>query len=379
MHTHGSIGPSCAVADVRGDRATIWTASQGTHHLRQVLARVLGRAPEQVRLIYLDGAGCFGMNGHDDAACDAALLSRAAGRPVRVQWSRQDEHGWDPKGPPQLLELRGALGRDGEVVAWETQAWLPAATAGLPNIPLLAPDAAGIPQQPGMAAGLIQQNLEPPYGFPNVRAVVHWLASTPLRPSNLRAPGKIANVFAVESFVDELAAAAGADPLEFRLRHLPDARGADVLRRLAARMRWDPRPSPRHVNPLAPILVGRGLAYVYYKGAENRVATGMEVEVERRTGRVRVTRAVCVHDCGLMINPSCVENQVEGCILQTLSRALHEEVLFDRARVTSVDWASYPILTFPEVPAIETELVQRLDQPPLGVGEAASTPIASRR
>jgi len=377
MQTHGSIGPSCAVADVRADRATIWTASQATHHFRQVFSRVLGLPPAQVRLIYLDGAGCFGMNGHEDAACDAALLSRAAGRPVRVQWSRQDEHAWDPKGPPQLLELRAALSPAEEVVAWDTQAWLPAATAGLPNIPLLAPDAAGIPQQPGMAAGAIQQNLEPPYAFPSVRAVVHWLASAPLRPSNLRSPGKIANVFALESFMDELAAAAGHDPLEFRLRHLTDARGTEVLRRVAARMRWDPRPSPRRVNPLAPILVGRGLAYVYYKGAENRIAIGMEVEVERRSGRVRVTRAVCAHDCGLMINPSCVESQVEGCILQTLSRALHEAVAFDRSRVTSVDWATYPILTFAEVPALEIELVQRLDQPPLGVGEAAAAPVAA--
>jgi len=377
MQTHGSIGPSCAVADVQADRVTIWTASQSTHHFRQVFSRVLALAPAQVRLIYLDGAGCYGMNGHEDAACDAALLSRAVGRPVRVQWSRQDEHGWDPKGPPQLLELRAALSAGGEVVAWDTQAWLPAATAGLPNIPLLAPAAAGIPQQPGMAAGAIQQNLEPPYEFPNVRAVVHWLASTPLRPSNIRSPGKIANVFALESFVDELAAAAGLDALEFRLRHLTDARGIEVLRRAAARMRWDRRPSPRPVNPLAPILVGRGLAYVHYKGAENRIALGMEVEVERRSGRVRVTRAVCAHDCGLMINPNCVESQVEGCILQTLSRALHEEVAFDRSRVTSVDWASYPILTFAEVPALEIELVQRLDQPPLGVGEAAAAPVAA--
>ena len=375
IQTHGSIGPSCAVADVRPDRATIWTASQSTHRFQPAFARILGLPPDRVRLIYLDGAGCYGMNGHEDAACDAALLSKAVRRPVRVQWSRQDEHGWDPKGPPQLLELRAALSDSGEVIAWAAQAWAPEATEGLPNIPLLAPDEAGIPQQPGRSSGAISQNIAPPYGFPNVRAVVHWLAETPLRPSSIRSPGKPANVFAAESFVDEMAALVRADPVEFRLRHLADPRGIEVIRRAAARMRWDPRPSPRRINPLAPILVGRGLAYVHYKNNENYIAIGMEVEVERRSGRIQVTRVVCAHDCGLMINPNCVQSQIEGCILQTLSRALHEEVTFDRARVTSVDWSSYPILTFPEVPPIDVELIQRLDQPPVGAGEASSAPV----
>ncbi|MBI4013994.1 MAG: xanthine dehydrogenase family protein molybdopterin-binding subunit [Candidatus Rokubacteria bacterium] len=375
IQTHGSLGPSCAVADVHVDRATIWTASQATHRFQPAFARILGLPRERVRLVYLDGAGCYGMNGHEDAACDAALLSRAVGRPVRVQWSREDEHGWDPKGPPQLLELRAAVDERGEVAAWETQAWLPAATAGLPNIPLLAPDAAGIPQPAGRASGLIQQNLDPPYRLPNVHAVVHWLADTPLRPSHIRAPGKVANTFAVESFVDEIAALAGADPVAFRLRHLADARGIEVLRRTAARMGWQARPSPRPVDPAAAVLTGRGLAYVHYKHTENRVAIGMEVEIERRSGAIRVTRVVCAHDCGLMVNPDCVQSQLEGNILQTLSRTLHEEVVFDRAGVTTVDWASYPILTFPEAPPIEFELIQRLAEPPLGVGEAASTPV----
>jgi CO/xanthine dehydrogenase Mo-binding subunit len=375
IQTHGSLGPSCGVADVRPDRATVWTSSQATHGFQRAFAGILGLPRERVRLVYLDGAGSYGQAGAEDAACDAALLSRAVGRPVRVQWMRADEHGWDPKGPPQLLELRAAVDARGEVAAWETQAWIPAATAGLPNVPLLAPEAAGIAQPAGRSAGQIQQNLDPPYAFPNVDALVHWLADTPFRTSPIRSPGKVANIFAVESFVDEIAALAGVDPVAFRLRHLTNPRGVEVIRRVAARMGWQSRPSPWPVDPAAAVLTGRGVAYVHYKHAENHVAMGMEVAVERASGRIRVTRVVCAHDCGLMINPDCVESQLEGNILQTLSRTLHEEIVFDRQRVTSVDWASYPILTFPEVPAIEFELIQRLDERPLGVGEAASTPV----
>ena len=375
IQTHGSIGPSCGVADVRPDRATIWTASQATHRFRATMARLLGLPPARVRAIYLDGAGSYGQNGADDAACDAALLSRAVGRPVRVQWTREDEHGWDPKGPPQLLDVRAALDERGEVAAWETRAWLPVSTTGLPNIPLLGPEAAGIPQPAGRSSGQIQQNLDPPYAWPNVHTRVHWLADTPLRTSPLRSPGKVANSFAVESFVDELAALGGADPVEFRLRRLSDPRGVEVLRRAAARMGWQPRPSPRPRDAGAAVLTGRGIAYVHYKHDETYVAMGMEVEVERASGRIRATRVVCAQDCGLMVNPECVESQLEGNILQTLSRTLHEEVVFDRDRITSVDWARYPILTFPEVPAIELDLIQRLDQRPLGVGEPASAAV----
>jgi len=377
MQTHGSIGPSCGVADVRADRVTVWSASQNVHGLQNTFARMLGVERDRVRVIYMDGAGSYGANGADDAAAEAALLSRAVGRPVRVQWSRQEEHGLDPKGPAQLLDLRAAVDKDGEVAAWETQAWLPIATANLPNIPLLAVDAAGLPQTPGRATGLIYQNVDPPYAMPNLNAVVHWVADAPLRTSPLRAPGKIANTFAVESFTDEIAALARVDPLEFRLRRLSNPRGIEVLKRVAARMGWQPRPSPRRMDRRAPVLTGRGLAYVHYKHEETIVAMGMEVAVERATGRIRVTRVVAAQDCGLMINPDCVQAQLEGNILQTLSRALHEEVVYDRDRVTTVDWASYPILTFPEVPKLELELIQRLDQPPLGAGEAASTPVGA--
>jgi CO/xanthine dehydrogenase Mo-binding subunit len=377
IQTHGSIGPSCGVADVRADRATIWSSSQATHTFQATYARVLGLELERVRVIYLDGAGSYGPNGADDAACEAALLSKATGRPVRVQWSRQEEHGLDPKGPAQLLELRAAVDGAGEIVAWETQAWLPIATANLPNIPLLAPDAAGIPQPQGRSTGLIYQNVDPPYSLPNVHAVVHWIPDAPLRTSAIRAPGKVANTFAVESFVDEVAARLRVDPVEFRLRRLTNPRGIEVLRHAAALMGWQPRPSPRPVDRAAAVLTGRGIAFVHYKHEETLVAMGMEVAVERASGRIRVTRVACAQDCGLMINPDCVRSQVEGNILQTLSRALHEEILYDRKGVTTVDWGSYPILTFPDVPALDIELIQRLDQPPLGAGEAASTPVAA--
>ncbi len=377
MQTHGSIGPSCGVADVRPDRVTVWSSSQNVHGLQNTFSRVLGMERAKVRVIYMDGAGSYGANGSDDAALEALLLSRALGRPVRVQWSRQDEHGLDPKGPAQLLDLRAAVDKDGEIAAWETQAWLPVATANLPHIPLISLDAAGLPQTPGRATGLIYQNIDPPYAMPNLNAVVHWVADAPLRTSPLRAPGKIANTFAVESFTDEIAALARMDPLEFRLRRLSNPRGVEVLQKVAARMGWQPRPSPRRVDRRAAVMTGRGLAYVHYKHEETIVAMGMEVAVERATGKIRVTRVVAAQDCGLMINPDCVKAQLEGNILQTLSRALHEEIRYDRDRVTTVDWASYPILTFPEVPRLDLELIQRLDQPPLGAGEAASTPVGA--
>ena len=369
MQSHASMGPSCAIADVRDGKATIWSASQATHRFRETIARVLGMDKAAVRVVYLDGSGCYGMNGHDDAAADAALLSRAVGRPVRVQWMREDEHGWDPKGPPQLLSLEGALTSDGKVSAWRTEMWLPKATASLPNMPLLAPDAAGIAQTPGITTGLISQNGNPPYAIANQEVLVHWIRTSPLRPSNFRAPGKVANCFAVESFTDELVAAAGRDPLAARLEGVSDPRGIEVLRRAAALIGWQPRPYP------AKTPVGRGFAYIHYKNNESYVAIAIEAEVERATGAIRVHRIACAHDCGLVINPDALRAQVEGNILQTLSRTLYEEVRFDRSRVTSVDWASYPILKFPEVPQLLIDLVDRPKEPPLGAGEAAATPV----
>jgi len=374
VQSHASMGPSCAVADVRPEGATVWTASQASHRLAVSCAAALGLEQAKVRTIYLDGAGCYGMNGHDDASVEAAMLSKALGKPVRVQWSREDELAWDPKGPPQALELSATLTPEGRIDAWTTEMWLPRATANLAWIPLLSPLAAGLPQPKGQATGLVSQNGDPPYATRAVRVHVHWLEGAPLRPSNIRAPGKVANCFAVEAFVDELAAQAHVDALEFRLRDLSQPRGREVVERLAKLMQWQPRPSPGP-DARAPLARGRGMAYVHYKHNETFVAMAMEVEVDRRSGAVRVLRVGCVHDCGLMINPGTVRAQVEGNILQTLSRTLYEETTFDRSRVTSVDWAGYPLLRFPEVPRLDIDLVQRLDQPPLGAGEAASAPV----
>jgi len=372
--SHASLGPSCAVADVRADGATIWTASQGTYAMRANFAKVFGMPEEKLRVVYLDGSGSYGGNGNDDAAADAFLLSKKIEQPVRVQWMRQDEHGWDPKGPPQLLDLRGGLDEDGRIIAWETQMWLPATVPG--TRPLLAADAAAIPQAHGQGAGAISQNGDPPYAAPNLQVVVHWLKETPLRPSNLRAPGKIANVFAVEGFTDELAAEAKVDPVEFRLRGLTDQRAIDVLKRAAEMIGWQPRPSP-NARRAQGNLVGRGVGHVHYKQSENYVAVAMEVAVDPVSGRVNVRRVTCAHDCGLVINPDGLRNQIEGCIVQTLSRALHEEVKFDRSRVTSVDWASYPILTFPSAPQVDVFLIDRPSLPPFGAGEAATAPVAA--
>jgi CO/xanthine dehydrogenase Mo-binding subunit len=296
---------------------------------------------------------------------------------VRVQWTRQDDLGWDPKGPPQMLDMRGALDASGKIAAWETTAWLPANTPGLPAVPLLAPAAAGKGQPQGMSSGAIQLNADPPYAIPHMRTVIRWLKDTPLRPASLRAPGKIGNSLAVECFTDELAAAAGADPLQFRRQRLSDPRAIAVLDSVAKSMAWQPRPSPGPVDPTAKLLRGRGVSYVHYKQMENYVAMGMEVEVERATGIVRVTRVVCAHDCGLMINPDGTRAQIEGSILQTLSRTLFEEVTFTSGRVTSTDWSSYRLLTFPEVPKLEINLIDRPHEKPVGVGEPSTAPVAA--
>ncbi|MGD1097607.1 MAG: molybdopterin cofactor-binding domain-containing protein [Bryobacteraceae bacterium] len=372
--SHGSIGPSCAVADVRDGGATIWSASQGTHGLGANLAKIFGFAPEKVRVIYMDGAGSYGTNGGDDAAADAVLLSRAVSQPVRVQWMRQDELAWDPKGPPQLLDVRAGLDPSGNIVAWETEMWLPANRPGAR--PLVGVDAAGMKQDHGVGSGAVSQNGDPPYSVANVRVVSHWLKDTPLRPSNLRAPGKIANVFAVEGLTDEIAVAAGIDAADYRLQRLSDPRAIAVLKRAAEMIGWQTRPSPNAVASQGSLLVGRGVAYMRYKQAENYVAIAMEVAVDRSSGKISVRRVTCAHDCGLVVNPDSLRNQIEGSIVQTLSRAMHEEVKFDRSRVTSVDWASYPILTFPEVPAIEVALLDHPELPLLGAGEAATAPVA---
>jgi CO/xanthine dehydrogenase Mo-binding subunit len=373
--SHASLAPSCAVADVRGDAATIWTSSQVTYGLRATLARVFGLVPEKMRVVFMEGSGSYGTNGADHAAADALLLSKTIGQPVRVQWSRQDEHGWDPKGPQQLLDLRAGLDASGRIVAWDTQMWIPTNRRGARI--LLAAHSAGITQDAGRDAAAVFENGDPAYAADRVRVLAHWMRDTPLNPSNLRAPGKPANVFAVEGFTDEIAAALRADPLEFRTARLTDPRGLEVLARASKAFGWQPRPSPNPAGAVGGLRTGRGVAYTRYKQTENYVAMFMDVTVDVETGRIAVRRVVCAHDCGLVVNPNALRNQIEGGIVQTLSRALHEEVQFDDSRVTSVDWATYPILKFPEAPVVQVILVDRREEPLWGAGEASTVAVAA--
>ncbi len=373
VHTHGSIGPSCAVAQFRDGRLTVWSASQATHNLRGQLARMMDIPTGDVRCIYIEGSGCYGRNSHEDAAADAALLARDMQTPVRVQWMREDEHGWDPKGPPVMHDMRAALDARGEVLAWASEVYIPERPKSR-NVKLLAAELADLPHEDANP-GNMHQGMAIPYTMPNVRATAHWLADTPLRVSWIRTPGRMQNTFANECFLDELAAAAGADPLAFRLARLDDPRGAELLQRLGQVSGWAPRRTPRDPGDIAR---GRGLAYIHYDLARTYVAAVAEVEVNRRSGRVTARRFFVVQDCGQIVNPDGVRNQIEGNVVQTTSRTLVEEVRFDRSRVTSVDWQSYPILRFPEVPEIVVELIDRPAQPPWGAGEpsAAVVPAA---
>ena len=374
IHLHGSIGPSCAIAELKDGKLTCWSASQMTHNLRKQIAAMMKLPLEDVRVIYLEGAGCYGRNGHEDATGDAALLARAVGRPVRVQWSRADEHGWEPKGPPTLIDIQGGLDSRGDVVAWKSEFFIPEGAAG--NVPLVAAELAGLPHETQLAPGNIIQNSALPYALPNIRTVCHRLAETPFRPSWIRTPGRMQNTYANECFLDELAAAAKVDPLEYRLRYLKDPRGVEVLERLASLARWERRPSPgRDVQ--GDTVRGRGLSYVKYELNRTYIGMAAEVEVDRNTGEIHASRFYVTHDCGQIINPDGLRNQIEGNVIQTLSRVLKEELTFDRAMVTSLDWASYPILTFPEVPDVVIDLVDRPGEKPWGAGEPSAAVVPS--
>lgn len=372
INTHGSIGPSCAVAVFAEGKLTCWTASQATHDLRKQLAATLAVPDADVRCIYVEGAGCYGRNGHEDAAADAALLSRAVGKPVRVQWMRADEHGWDPKGPPTLLDMRAALDKAGGVAAWESELYVPDGTAGF--VTLVGSELAGLDSLGKLSPGGVLNDLAVPYVFPNVTTTAHRLASTPLRPAWIRSPGRLQNTFANESFLDEIAAATDTDPLDIRLRYLTDNRGKELLERLAKLSKWRERSkSDRGAN----IVTGRGLAYVKYELVRTYVGAVAEVEVNRKTGQLAVKRFYVAHDCGQIINPDGLRNQIEGCIVQTVSRTLKEQVTFDRSMVTSLDWASYPILTFPEIPEVVIDLIDRPEEVPWGGGEPACAVVPS--
>ena len=374
---HASIGPSCGVADVRRDEARVWTASQSVFELRGAIAGLLRLPAERVRAIFAEGSGCYGHNGADDATADAAILSQAVGRPVRVQWMRHDEHGYEPKGPAMVMRVRGALDAGQGVAAWDYAVWTPTHVRRPANRAgnLLAGEETGAPEPVSRAIGG-DRNAQHGYAFPADRVVVHQLDRSLLRVSALRGLGAPQNTFANESFLDELAAAAGADPVAYRLRHLKDRRGVAVVEAVARAAGWTPRPSPapgaRGTGPAR----GRGIAYCQYENEYAYVAAVAEVEVDRAAGAIRVRRVVVAHDCGLVINPDGVRNQIEGNVLQAISRTLKEAVAFDAAGVTSLDWAGYPILTFPEVPdAVDIVLLEGRDNPPLGAGEPATCPV----
>ena len=373
INTHGSIGPSCAIVEIKDGALTCWTASQATHNLRKQLAAMLSMPLEAVRCIYVDGSGCYGRNGHEDAAADAALLARAVGRPVRVQWMREDEHGWDPKGPPTLVDLEAALDASGNIIAWSSTFFHPQGAGG--TVKMVAAELADLPHETAMAPGNIIGNSALPYTLPNVRTVAHRLETTPFKPSWIRTPGRLQNTFANESFFDELAAAAGVDPLEFRLRYLKDPRGIELLDRLTRLAKWEN--TAGKYGQGGDIAKGRGISYVKYELVRTYVGVVADVEVNRQTGGIRVARFFVVQDCGQIINPDGVKNQLEGNMVQTLSRTLKERVTFDRAHVTSVDWASYPILTFPDVPDVVIDLIDRPGEKPWGSGEPSASVVPS--
>jgi nicotinate dehydrogenase subunit B len=380
IHTHGSMGPSCAIAELKDGKLTSWSASQATHDLRKQLAEMLGMSADDVHCVYLEGSGCYGRNGHEDAAADAALLAKAVGRPVRVQWSRADEHGWDPKGPPTLIDLRAAIDAAGNVTAWESDFFIPQQTANSFMVPLTGATLAGLPQKGDIAPGNVFQNSAIPYKFANVKTVCRRLESTPFRPSWIRTPGRMQNTYANECFMDELAAAAKVDPIEFRLKYLDpaDKRGIEVLNRLKALAKWQTRPSPQAGSGTGGnIARGRGVSYVKYELVRTYIGIVADVEVDRASGAIRVTRVTMTHDCGQIINPDGLRNQIEGNIVQTLSRTLIEELKFDRSMVTSLDWASYPIITFPDVPEVVIELINQPNAPPWGAGEPSAAVVPS--
>ncbi len=373
IHTHGSIGPSCAVAEYKDGKLTCWSASQQTHLLRKQIANMLGLQPDDVRCIYIEGSGCYGRNGHEDAAADAALLAKDTGLPVRVQWMRQDEHGWDPKGPPTLHDYRAAIGDKGIVLAWESEVFVPDRPKDI-AVTLLPAELAGLPRE-DPHPGNIHQSLAIPYTIPNIKATAHWLAETPFRPSWIRTPGRMQNTFANESFVDELAAAVGMDPLDFRLRNLNDPRGVDLLQRLAKLANWPSRTG--RVQQAGDVVKGRGVSYVRYELVRTYVGVVADVEVDKKTGKVAVKKFYVAHDCGQIINPDGLKNQIEGNVVQTTSRTLLEELKFDRAKVTSVDWTTYPILRFPDVPEVAIDLIDRPTEKPWGAGEPTAAVVPS--
>ena len=381
---HASIGPSCAVANVRDGIAEVWSGTQSVYALRTTLATLLSIDQANIRVNYVEGSGCYGINGADDVSLSAALMSQAVGKPVRVQYMRGDEMSWENYGNAMVMSLKGGLDATGRIVGWDYQNWsanrggrpappgnIPAGVlAGFPEVP---PPQSPPPSPP---LGDDGSNSLPWYTFPNQRVRSYGVYQPWLFTGPLRSPARLQNTFAMESFMDELAAAASADPVAFRLLHTSDNRLIDVINAASKSANWQARPSPGPAQS-GTIRTGRGIAATRYEGSSSWVAAVITLTVDTASGAVTPTQVVAAQDCGVVINPDGCKAQIEGNIVQGLSRSLKEEVKFDRSGVLSVDWASYPIITFPELPDdIRIELVNRPNLPALGVGEAVISVIA---
>jgi len=377
--SHGSIGPSCAIAQSANDAMTVWTHTQGVYPDRQGIAEMLHLPPASVHLIHVEGSGCYGHNGADDAAADAALIARELpGVPVRVQWMREQEHGWEPFGPAMVTKLKASLDSNGAISSWNFEVWsnthsmrpggagsMLAAQHMAQPIPLPAPKPIPLPEGGG------DRNAIPIYKFPNAHVVHHFIPAMPVRVSAMRALGAYHNVFSIESFMDELAEIAGTDAVEFRLKHLDDPRGRAVIEKAAQEFGWQK-------GQKAPPDRGFGFAFARYKNLAAYCAIASEVEVNRETGRPRLVRAVAAVDSGQVVNPDGLINQIEGAILQSMSWTLYEAVTFDDTRITSIDWQTYPILRFNAVPQkIDVHIINRPGQPFLGSGETGQGPAAA--
>jgi nicotinate dehydrogenase subunit B len=371
---HGSIGPSCAVAQWQDDGVTVWTHSQGVGPLRKSLAELLRLPPEKVRCIHVEGSGCYGHNGADDVAADAALAARAVpGRPVRLQWMREQEHGWEPLGCPMTVDLEAQLGADGRIAGWRHQVWSnehndrPTSGGGLLAGREMEPPFAPQKSKPiPMPEGGGARNGNPLYALPNASGVFHFVPERPVRVSALRGLGAHMNVFSIESFIDELALAAKTDPVAFRLAHMQDVRARDCIERAAEAFGWQDRRK------------GSGFAFARYKNLGAYCALAIEVEVDRASGSIDVRRVVAAVDSGEAVSPDGIRNQIEGGIVQSLSWTSIEAVTFDPTHRTSFDWSAYPIARFPSVPrSIEVHVIDRPGQPFLGTGEASQGPAAA--
>jgi nicotinate dehydrogenase subunit B len=375
---HASIGPSCALAAVRDGVLTIWSHTQGPYQLRADIAKVTGLPLDEVRVIHAQGSGCYGHNGADDVALDAALLSRAVGgAPVKLQWMRDDEFAWEPFGGAMAIDIQASVAADGAIIDWQFNLWSnsfnmrPGQRGGVNLLAawhLAQPFQHSPPGEIPLPSGGGDRNAVPYYDFPSQRITEHFLPTMPLRVSAHRSLGAFGNVFAIESFMDELAESVGADPVEYRLRHLTDDRAKAVIRSVADRVNWRSGAKGDGAR-------GRGISFVRYESTKTYVALIADIRVDRKSNTIRVERMTAAADSGLIITPDGISNQIEGAIVQGTSWALKEMVRFDRQRVTSRDWASYPILTFPELPEVDIVLLNRPELPPLGAGEAALPPV----